>query len=91
MAITVPIQKLRVGLFFKKKNAPIPTQTGERLVSKVACVAVDSWIEIFHTVTSNANIKPQSMVSINNFTEGIFIFPATNVKGTSTAAAIAIL
>ena len=63
MAIAVPIQKLTVGLFFKKKNAPTPTHTGERLVSKVACVAVDSWIAMFQTATSPAKIAPQRTVS----------------------------
>ena len=38
----VPIQKLIEGLGFKKKNVPIPTQTGDRFVKNDACVAVDS-------------------------------------------------
>src|SRR5690606_33971573 len=91
MAIAVPIQKLNVGLFFKKKNAPTPTQTGERFVSNVACVAVDSCIAMFQTATSAAKMTPHKTVSNKIFKDGIFSFPVKTVKGTNKAAAIAIL
>ena len=35
-AMTVPIQKLVAGLFFKNKKEAMPTHTGERFVSKEA-------------------------------------------------------
>src|SRR5690606_41884383 len=91
IAIAVPIQKLIVGLFFRKKNAPTPTQTGERFVNKVACVAVDSWIAIFQTATSAAKIAPHKTVSNKNFNDGILSFTVQTVNGTNSAAAIAIL
>src|SRR5690606_36055688 len=74
MAMTVPIQKLVVGLSFKKKNVPTPTQTGDKLVRRVACVAVDCCMATFHTATSVPKIIPQSTDSHNIFLEGILNF-----------------
>src|SRR5690554_7265383 len=82
MAMEVPIQKFVVGLFFRKKNAPIPTHTGERLVSRVAWVAVDCWMAIFQTATSKAKIKPHKTVKSNNFFDWTFSCPVKKAKGT---------
>ena len=77
-AIKVPIQKLVAGLFFKNKKEPIPTQTGDKLVSKLACVALDCCIEIFQTATSEANKRPQRIARISIFVLGNLNFPVKN-------------
>ena len=76
-AMTVPIQKLVAGLFFKNKKEPTPTQTGDKLVSKVACVALDSCMEMFQTATSEANKRPQSIAKIKILVFGNLNFLVT--------------
>ena len=45
---------------FENKNDAIPTQTGDKLVNNDACVALDSWMAMFQTATSEPNKTPQS-------------------------------
>ena len=66
-ATNVPIQKLIAGLFFKNKKEIIPTQTGAKLVKRVDCVALDFWMAIFQTATSEANKTPQRRAANTTF------------------------
>src|SRR5690625_6561837 len=49
-----------LGLLAKNKNVPNPTQTSDKLLSKVACVAVDSIIATFQTMMSVPKINPHN-------------------------------
>ena len=61
--IKVPIQKILLGFSFRKSKAPIPTQRGARLASKVDIEAFESIIEVFHKAMSQAKNTPQ-MIAI---------------------------
>lgn len=89
-AIKDPNQKLGLGRYFKNKKEIIPTQIGDKLVSNVACVAEEFWMETFQTAMSAANKTPQSAICSINFFESSFNFPFIKAKGNKIATAIAI-
>ena len=73
-AITIPSQKLFRGRKLRKIKEKIPTQIGERLVNKVACVAVEFCMEIFQTAISEANKIPQTKIGKSTFKFSTFSF-----------------
>lgn len=83
-ATSVPIQKFVLGFGFKNKNDAIPTQTGDKLVNNVACVALDSCIEIFQTATSEPNKIPQNTANSRYGSGGILNWPENIANGIKT-------